>query len=352
MNAQAVLELLVGTPSVSGQEAALAGAFSERLRAEGFDVQRSGNNLWFETGGGGARLLLNSHLDTVPAAMGWRRDPLRLTREGDRCYGLGANDAKGCVAAMTAAALKLRAGHPGGTVIFAFTAEEETGGAGVATILDRIGPLDSAVIGEPTGLSVCTEQRGMLLLHCISRGRAAHAAHANPDENAVHVAARDIAALAALEFGTDSNFGPLRPQVTQVEGGALRNQVPGSCEFFVDIRTTPGLDHAALVAGLRRDLRSEVRIHSSRYLPKATPAGAPVLRAALAAGGCGPSASATTSDWAFLGPVPAVKVGPGDTQRSHAPDEYVTVPELERGTEFYEALVREYFAERGRERAG
>lgn len=346
MNARELLAFLVATPSVSGEEAALSDAFSARLADTGFEVARCGNNLWFSLGEGAPRLLLNSHLDTVPPAVGWRRDPFAAVWRDERLYGLGANDAKGCVAAMTAAAVTLRDRPLAGTAVFAFTAEEETGGAGLATVLDRIGPFDAAVVGEPTGLAACTTQRGMLLLRCTARGRAGHSAHAKPADNAIHVAAGDIALLELLSLAGDSEFGAATAQVTGISGGVKRNQVPETCEFFVDIRTTPQIDHERLVARLRHRLRSDVAVHSGRYVPKATPADAPIVQAALAAGAGGPVASATTSDWAFLGAVPAVKIGPGDTVRSHCADEYLAADELEAGVHFYARLVAEFFAAR------
>lgn len=348
-----LLENLVATPSVSGEEKALADWFGDWLAEQGFCVQRSGNNLWFSVGSGGPRLLLNSHLDTVPACDGWTREPWVPAREGDRLYGLGANDAKGCVAAMTAAALAL-ARHPeapGGEVMFAFTAEEETGGAGIATILDRLGPLDAAVVGEPTGLAACTAQRGMLLLKCTAHGTPGHVAHGIGEGNAIHAAAADIARLAALRWPPHPVLGEMRAQVTQVAGGRRRNQVPDTCEFFVDLRTTPDVAHEELADWLDTELVSEVAVHSQRYRPRATDSDAPIVRAALAAGATGPVGSATASDWAFLGALPAVKLGPGDTRRSHTADEYLTLGELEAGATLYTALITHYFQEAARERA-
>jgi acetylornithine deacetylase len=136
-----------------------------------------------------------------------------------------------------------------------------------------------------------------------------------------------------------------QPQVTTIQGGISRNQVPDAVEFFVDLRTTPNLDHAALLKQLSAALESEVHLHSGRYLPKATAAGQPVARAALAASGTAGVGSHTTSDWAFLGDIPAVKIGPGDTHRSHRPNEYLTRQELEDGCALYGRLIRGYFVE-------
>ena len=185
----------------------------------------------------------------------------------------------------------------------------------------------------------------MLILRCTAQGEAAHAAHAHLGENAIHKAARDIARLAEMRFEPHERLGTAHAQVTQIQAGMARNQVPDRCEFFVDIRTTPNLDHAAVAAAIDAALESEVTIHSQRYEPVATDESEPIVRAALAAAGRSSTVgSATTSDWAFLKGVPAVKVGPGDTRRSHRPNEFLFLHELEAGAAFYSSLVRNYFA--------
>jgi acetylornithine deacetylase len=341
-----LLQRLVALPSVSGQEQAIADHVQALLEGWGAQVRRQGNNLWTEVGQGGPRLLLNSHLDTVPVCDGWTEAPHAPVWRDGRLVGLGANDAKGCVAAMLMAFRELLLVPPTeGTVVLALTAEEETGGQGLATILPHLGPLDAAVVGEPTGLAVCAAQRGMLLLKVTTKGEAAHVAHAHLGANAIHAAAQDIAKLAGLRFEPHPLLGEARPQVTQVEGGRARNQVPDACTFFVDLRTTPNLDHGALAATFAAELAGHVHVHSARYLPKATDPAHPIVRAALqAAGKASPIGSATTSDWAFLGDVPAVKLGPGDTHRSHRPDEWITHAELEAGVACFRALVPAYFA--------
>jgi acetylornithine deacetylase len=347
MNPAELITLLVGTPSVSGEEGPLADLLVDLLGAKGFEVRRQGHNLWFSFGHkGGSRLLLNSHLDTVPPCAGWEGDPFTPLWTGARLQGLGANDAKGCVAAILLAAFELSQRDLEGEVVVALTAEEETGGQGIATILDQLGPLDGAVVGEPTGLRICAAQRGLLILKCTARGQSGHVANAQMlgTENAIHKAARDISRVAAMDFPVHALLGSQKAQVTQIQGGLRRNQVPDTCEFFIDLRTGPDQDHEALAADFQRQLESEVAIHSKRYLPKGTEPSHPIVRAALqAAGKAGPVGSGTTSDWAFLGNLPAVKAGPGDTFRSHAPNEYLTLPELEAGATFYSNLVPAFF---------
>jgi acetylornithine deacetylase len=347
MSPAELLTLLVGTPSVSGEEGPLADLIQDLVAAEGFDAHRLGSNLWFTFGKkGGPRLLLNSHLDTVPPCAGWESDPFTPVWHGARLQGLGANDAKGCVAAILLAAFELSKQELNGEVVVALTAEEETGGKGITTILAELGPLDGAAVGEPTGLRICAAQRGLLVLKCTARGRSGHVANAQMlgAENAIHKAARDIGRVASMDFPVHPLLGSQKAQVTLIQGGLRHNQVPDACEFFIDLRTGPDQDHDALAADFQRMLESEVAIHSKRYLPKSTDPGHPIVRAALqAAGKAGPVGSATTSDWALLGDIPTVKVGPGDTFRSHSPNEYLTLPELEAGAAFYANFVTTYF---------
>ncbi len=346
MNPAELLQALVAIPSVSGQEGPLADALQARLGGLGLAVSRQGNNLWFEVGQGSPRLLVNSHLDTVPPCAGWTSDPFTPAWSGTRLTGLGANDAKGCVSAMVLAALALQAepAAHAGTAVFAFTAEEETGGEGLGTILGELGPLDAAIVGEPTGLVPCLAQRGMLMLRCVAKGVSAHVAHPELGDNAIHKAARDITKLSAKVFEPHPLLGAAAPQVTTIQGGLAKNQVPDAVEFFVDVRTTPNLDNARVARDLGAELESEVHVHSARYLPKATPADHPIARAAVEASGKPGVGSATASDWAFLGDLPAVKVGPGDTLRSHRPDEWLDLAELEAGAAFYGRMIRSYFA--------
>jgi acetylornithine deacetylase len=342
MNPAQLLEALVGIPSVSGSEGAISEFLVKQLDVMGYQVQREGFNTWFEVGHGGPRLLFVSHIDTVPPCAGWNTDPARPTWAGESLHGLGANDAKGCVTAMILAAQTLLDAE--GTAVFAFVREEERGGKGIQELLPRLGKLDAAVVGEPTNLKVCAAQRGMLVLQCVAKGVSAHVAHAKLGENAVHKAARDMVKLETMAFEAHPLLGTTRPVVTQVNGGLARNQVPDRCEFVVDLRTTPNLTDGEVVARLSAELQSEVSVLASGYRPMSTDPAHAIVKAGLKTAGTKvPVGSDTTSDWAFLGDLPAVKAGPGDTMRSHRPNEWLSLKELNAGTNFYSALAREFF---------
>ncbi|MCG3131218.1 MAG: Acetylornithine deacetylase [Phycisphaerae bacterium] len=356
MNDDALVERLVRLASIrslSRDEGAIVDAVTAELASAGLRLERGGCNVWCEIGDAPRpRLLLNSHLDTVPPGEGWSADPWTPRRGDGRITALGANDAKGCVSAMMQAALRLAEGlkhgeRLGGTVVLALTAEEETSGAGLGTILDRIGPIDAALVGEPTGLVPMTAQRGLLILRLTARGRTGHPAHEPPDRaaNAIHLAAEDVAALRAFDWGpAHPLLGKCHAHVTQIHGGVARNVIPDSCEFFVDVRTTPLQPHGPAVERLRNALRSDVHVHSDRLVPVETPSGARIVRAVLAAlPGSSPTGSPSMSDMVCLSGTPAVKIGPGRPERSHTADEFVTETELRDGAAVYERIVRGYF---------
>ena len=343
----------VSIRSLSREESALADAVATDLRAAGLAVQRRGNNVWCEFGdASGPRLLLNSHLDTVPAGEGWAHDPWTPRIADGALSGLGANDAKGCVTAMIECSLELKrfvdsGSALGGTIVLALTAEEEISGQGLSTILSEIGPIDAALVGEPTGLTPMTAQRGLLIVMGTARGRTGHPANTPPAsaDNAIAVAAADIRRLAEFDWDpTHPLLGRAHAHVTQIHGGVARNVIPDACEFTIDIRTTPVETHQATFKRLQSELRSELRIHSERLVPIETSVDQPIVAACVAAT-CRPaSGSPAMSDMVFLSGVPAVKIGPGESSRSHTPNEFLLESELLAGARAYERIARVYFA--------
>jgi acetylornithine deacetylase len=286
-------------------------------------------------------------MDTVPVGGGWTRPPHEAVVEGGRVYGRGANDAKGCLAAMIEGLRRAWAKDPpAGRVCLAATCEEETSGQGLSALLPALPRADAAVIGEPTGLEPAVAQKGLLLLEVTASGRSAHAAWGG-GENAVVKAASDVLALESLRFDRrHALLGVPTLAVTRIEGGSRHNVIPDSCRIVLDIRTTPDYSQEELTALVQAAVGGKVTVRSSRLKAVATDPGHPVVRAALKARpGSKPFGSPTLSDWVFLDGIPAVKAGPGDSRRSHTPDEFIEEAELEEGAAFYEALVRAYFNE-------
>lgn len=351
---------LVATPSVSGEERAVADFVAGYLAARGFACERIGESL-LALAGAGPLLLLDSHLDTVPPAPGWQREPFAATRAGGRVYGLGSNDAKASVAALLAAFLETAGELSGISVALALVAEEETKSRGTRDVLDHLEarglPIAGAVFGEPTGLDLAVAQKGLLVLELTARGQAAHAAHARAlgAPNAARLLARDLVALEGLELGPEHpELGTTTLEPTVVRAGSARNVVPAEASAILDVRAVPGIAPETIAQRVRAAVAGEVRVLSDRFAPRQTPAGSALLAAARAAR---PEAraygSATLSDWALLpAGVPGVKVGPGRSERSHTPDEYVLEQEIADGAAFYSDLVRAFAAEIARRGKG
>lgn len=346
MNAVSLLRDLIRIPSESGHEEGVVARLESAARELGVRPAVIGRNITaLFDGGEGPLLLLNSHTDTVPIGEGWTRDPLKAELEDGKIYGRGSNDAKGCVTAMLLGAARAFATNaPKGKVLFAASCEEEVLGQGLEKLLPLLPRPDAAVVGEPTGLQPAIAQKGLLLLEIAASGRSAHAAWGG-GINAVEAAARDVLALSKLAVpGEHPALGKTSLHVTQISGGTRHNVIPDACKLVVDIRTTPSVSTDEIVALVSRAVEGRVKVRSSRLGSVETDPGHPVVKAALAANpSAAPYGSPTLSDWVFLKGIPTVKAGPGQSPRSHTPDEYLETAELEAGVLFYEKLIRSYF---------
>jgi acetylornithine deacetylase len=343
----------VEIPSVSGTEAELAGFLEHKLRRRGVKPVRVGESL-LALHGEGPVFLFDTHLDTVPPAPGWTHDPWKAEPANGRIVGLGSNDAKASVAAMIAAFLAFLEAELPFTLALALVEGEETRGAGTQAILaelERRGlRLEAAVIGEPTGLDLAVAQKGLMVLELVAQGQACHAANAAAlgAPNAARRLARDLVSLEEVDFGPPhEHLGPITLEPTQVQAGTARNVVPGEATAVLDVRTTPALSREEVVRRIRERVQGEVRVLSDRLLPKETAADAPLVAAARRVR---PHArvfgSATLSDMVFLNGTPAIKCGPGKSERSHTPDEYVLEEEILDGARFYTRLIGAYAEQR------
>jgi acetylornithine deacetylase len=306
---------------------------------------RFGNNVAAAAGPANAPTLhLCSHLDTVPPTSAWTRAPWTPVVENGRVYGLGSNDAKASVAAMIAAFLRLRAARVPLRVVLALTAEEEVGGKGAEALLPELARRglapDAALIGEPTGLDLAVAQKGLMVCELRTQGRPVHAAHARAlgVRNPLLDLAQDLVRVAAVDLGPEStDLGPVTVEPTMISGGTARNLIPAEASCILDVRVNPSPAPEDVADRLRAAVRhGELRVLSSRLRPQATPLDAAIVRAGpRAKSGARTFASRGVSDWCFYGGVPAVKVGPGATERSHTPDEWIDEADLPAAAAFY-----------------
>jgi acetylornithine deacetylase len=349
-DAVGLLKDLIRFPSLSGEEAAIADFVEETARRAGVDTHRVDDNVVFGIGDGPDTLLLNTHLDVVPPSADHPYDPFDPVETDGVVYGRGSVDAKASGAAMTTALLSLAAEGwtpAGGRLLVALTTNEESGGRenGLQTLRPHLPALDAAVVGEPTLLRPCVAQKGLLILKLHAHGTAVHAARSHLGENAITKAAAAIRALEALALDREDPYlGAPSLTVTMVEGGSANNVVPEQCTCTVDIRTTPAYTHDEIVSIVRDAVDVEVEVYSDRLVPCATPEDARIVQAARAARpDAQPFGSPTCSDWVFLHDVPAVKLGPGPSERSHTAGERIETDEVRRGVAVYRDLVRAYF---------
>jgi acetylornithine deacetylase len=333
----------VAIRSVSGDEGQLADRIGEICREAGVSATREGRNIVAFRGDGAPRLLLNSHLDTVPPVEGWTADPWSPRLAGRSLIGLGSSDAKASVAAMLEAFLT--APLPGsGSLLFAATCDEETGGEGMEKLAAGL-VFDDAIVGEPNGFAVAVSQKGLVKLRLTARGRAGHAARPHLADNAIVRAAKDILAIEGLEFSMeDPSLGKPTAAVTVVQGGVKSNVVPDCCEMTVDARTIGGFDNEAMIAAIRKAVSSDVEVLSARLKPVQGDPASRIPRAALSPVGGRVGGFASVSDLAHLSGRPAIVFGPGAPSESHRADESIALDALIAAPGVYRKTIAAYFS--------
>ncbi len=321
-----LLEQLIAIPSVSREEKAVADFLEDRLQE--LHPKRHGNNLWMVKGEGPV-LLLDAHLDTVKPVSGWQRDPFTPTREEDRLYGLGANDDGGCVVSLIEAFRQARPRRH--SLVLSLSAEEEICGAGglegtLPLIEADAGPIRCGIMGEPTGLQMAVSERGLMVLDCTALGVSGHAAR-NEGVNAIYQALPDI-----------DWFRSHGMTVTQIQAGTQHNVIPDRCSFVVDVRTVG--DNQAVLDAVLQAVRCQVQARSTRLNGSSIGKDHPLVQAAAALGiKC--YSSPTLSNQAVCR-FPTVKIGPGESARSHTADEFICTGELEAAVETYLKLIQTY----------
>lgn len=344
-----LLRRLIQTPSVSREEHEAAQIIGEALQKNGFEPHRAGNNVWalaHEIDNDKPTILLNSHIDTVKPTESWTRNPFDPIEEENRLYGLGSNDAGASVVALLSAFVHLAKTPQPYNLIFLASAEEEVSGAnGIGKALEQLPPIDFAIVGEPTGMHPAVCEKGLLVLDCATHGKAGHAAR-EEGINALYKATEVIEKLRKYEFPLVSEWlGKVKLTVTQIQAGTQHNIVPDRCSFVVDVRTTDRYSNAQIVKILQSDFSDvEITPRSLRLNSSSLSMQHPFVKRCLLAGRQ-PFGSPTLSDQALM-PFPSVKIGPGQSSRSHTADEYIVTDEIREAIELYTCLLDQLHIEK------
>ncbi len=339
--AAGLLGRLIAVPSVSRDERLAADTLQAFMERAGLAPRREANNLWVtdpDFRPGRPTVLLNAHIDTVRPAASWQRDPFSPTVDGDRLYGLGSNDCGGGLVALLQVFRAVTARPHRVNLVYLASAEEEVSGAdGFSRVLPLLPPVDMAIVGEPTAMQPAVAERGLMVVDGVARGRSGHAARGE-GVNAIYEALDDLLWLRDYRFERVSELlGPTRMSVTVVQAGTQHNVVPDECRFVIDVRTNELYTNEEVFRFLAGHTRSELKARSFRLGSSAIAPDHPLVRRCVALG-LRPFGSPTLSDQALM-PFPSVKIGPGDSARSHAADEYICLSELAEAISLYQKIL-------------
>ncbi|MRG47117.1 M20/M25/M40 family metallo-hydrolase [Chitinophaga sp. SYP-B3965] len=338
-----LLKQLIATPSFSKEEQGTAKILGQFMTDKGVAYNEHLNNIWavnkhFDPSK--PSILLNSHHDTVKPNPQYTRDPFAPIEEDGKLYGLGSNDAGGCLVSLLSAFMHFyeKEGLPY-NILVAITAEEEISGVnGIESILNVLPKIDLAIVGEPTKTDLAVAEKGLMVLDCVAHGKAGHAAR-DEGENALYNAMDDINWFRTYRFPKVSEaLGPVKMSVTVIQtSNKAHNVVPAECSFVVDIRATDQYTLEEMLDVIKQNVKCDVTPRSMRMRPSFIPGDHALVKAGLSLGKQ-LYGSPTTSDQALI-PATSVKVGPGDSARSHTADEFIYLDEIRQGIDTYIKLL-------------
>ncbi|MEM8969766.1 MAG: M20 family metallo-hydrolase [Bacteroidota bacterium] len=342
-----LLQELIATQSFSREEEKTADIIATYLESEGKETHRLHNNVWVRSQDfrdDWPTLLLNSHHDTVKPGDSWTRDPFKPDIENvdgeETLFGLGSNDAGGCLVTLLHTFLQMDAVTDRGfNLVFAASAEEEISGAnGISALLPELGKIDAGIVGEPTRMRMAVAEKGLLVLDCTAHGVSGHAAR-HEGVNAIYEALQDIRWIRNFRFPDKSDLlGETTATVTQINAGVQHNIVPDKCTFVVDIRTNELYTNEQVLEIFEHNLLSEIKPRSLRLQSSSLAKDHPLVKKGIELG-WEYYGSPTLSDQALCREFPTLKLGPGSSGRSHTADEYIRVAEIQEGIEKYIQLL-------------
>ena len=335
-----LLKMLISTPSLSREEGDATDKlqmFIERGSPVQCEIHRHLNNLWCVAPGFNASrptLLLDAHIDTVKPVSGWTKHPFTPNIEGDRIYGLGSNDDGGSLVALLQVFYRICQSEQSYNTIFVASAEEEVSGKnGIESLMKHLPPISCAIIGEPTSMQPAVAEKGLMVLDCVAKGVSGHAAR-NEGVNAIYNAMNDIEWFRNHKYTKSSELlGDVKMTVTQINSGTQHNVIPDCCSYVVDIRSNECYSNAELLEIIDKSVKSDVCARSTRLNSSSIALDHPLVKRAVELGRK-PYGSPTLSNQALLN-LPTLKMGPGDTSRSHTANEFVLISEIREGMELF-----------------
>jgi acetylornithine deacetylase len=337
-----LLQKLIQTLSLSKHEDETAVILKNYIEKYCINVQIVQNNVWVKNkhfDESKPTILLNSHHDTVPANKAYTRNPLDGAIEDGKLFGLGSNDAGGCLVSLLATFLyfydKENLQY---NLIFAASAEEEISGTnGIEMMYPQLGKIDAAIVGEPTLMQMAIAEKGLLVIDCTIKGKAGHASR-EEGENAIYKAMKDMEWFKNYQFEKVSEtLGPIKMSVTIINAGMQHNMVPDVCSFTVDIRINELYKHEEILNVIKENVGAEIIPRSMRMKSSSIAISHPLVQSGIVLGR-EMYGSPTTSDKALMN-CSSLKMGPGDSARSHSADEFIYVKEIQEGIDLYIKLL-------------
>ncbi|NMH27192.1 M20 family metallo-hydrolase [Flavobacterium silvaticum] len=341
-----LLKKLIETESFSSEEDGTAALISDWFSRHDIPIHRENHNIWaFNKNFDKSKpnILLNSHHDTVRPNKGYTLDPFKAIEKDRKLYGLGSNDAGGCLVSLLATFVYFYEAEnlPYNIIMVASAEEESSGPNGLNSVLKNLPEIELAIVGEPTEMQLAIAEKGLLVLDVDVKGTPGHAAHPN-DDNSIYNTMEVIDWFKNYKFDKVSDLlGPVKMTVTQINAGQQHNVVPAVCSLVVDIRVTEKYTNQEILDTVQKHVKADVRPRSMHLNPSGIDKNHLLVKAGIEIGRS-TYGSPTLSDQSVLS-CQSIKLGPGNSLRSHSADEFIFISEIYEGVELYIKILNGFF---------